>query len=348
MLRTIYKLISHFYPQSFRQEFSEEILVDLADLTDDFSRMNTLQKISLIRREVCGWVGSIIKEQIDRIKIGLSHFLDNCINLIVNRMEVDMTESKKISLGWMIHEKKDALLASLPPFLLGTSVSVTWLVIGGPWYTTTETRLRIGLAAGLLVAAVIALGGILALIRRFPVWGYTWLGTDVIGFVLLVKGLTEDQPYLIPEWVSMTVAGILMVFCAVVLITAVLKSWQAAGLVSIGMSTCMALTNIHLMAIGPFHRVDLAFLGITLGLLLTVLTYIYTQTSTRIQLIIFIGIGLINVGVLWLANNVWSVELTELGKPSPFVPMVIILLILLAAGWVLGIFNKPIKRILNK
>ena len=51
-----------------------------------------------------------------------------------------------------------------------------------PW------RLIAGVAVGLAPAAVIAIGGLIALVRRLPDWGYAWVGALLAGPLMSLLG----------------------------------------------------------------------------------------------------------------------------------------------------------------
>lgn len=256
--------------------------------------------------------------------------------------------SNKQSKNWQIGDQKTALLASLPPLLFGMSVTVTWLIIGGVWYNASEVQLKLGMVSGLLVAGMIACGGVIALLKRMPAWSYTWLGVNILGFVLFLQGIAEELPYTFPQWAEIFIAVLLLAFCGFVLIKAVLESWQAAGLVGIGMSTAMGLANVHLMAIPPYNRADLAFLGLGCGLIFSLLIYIYTRSSASLQAGLLALIAVINAAILYLADRVWAEKMIAVGKASPLVPMLVLLLLLSLSGPLTGLLRKPIQFIVGK
>jgi len=346
MLRQIYRVIQFCFPKPFRQEFNEEIMADLIDLEKDIKQCKPLQKLSLIRREIIGWFKSIIREQAHEIKRRFQQDFRDLQTIPSSEMELEM--EKETSTDWNIEGKKEALVASLPPFILGTAIWVTWLIIGGPWYTASETQLNAGLYTGLALAGLIALGGIVALFKRFPAWGYAWLGSDIIGTLLLLKSLAEEEPMLIPQWIIAVIFSTMLVFCAVVFIHAILKCWQAAGLISIGMSTTLALSTVYTMAIGPYHRVDLAILGLVCGLAFSLLVYGYVRSAQPMQISLLCMVSLLGIGLLIAANQVWAVQLAEMGKGSPLVPMLVILMILLLSGPLAGLFQKPVDTIFGR
>lgn len=241
---------------------------------------------------------------------------------------------------------RHAVLTGLPPLLIGSSVSSTWLIISGRWQEATALELRLGLAAGIIFAGIVAVGGFCALVKRFPVWGFSWLGADVVGFLLIMKSIAEENELLKSREVHTGLLGLTAIFAAVVFIAAVQRGWQMAGLVSIGMSTTMALVNIHMMAIPPFNRVDLAILGLIFGLVFFILTFAYYRSKNTVQLLILSIIASFNLVILWLANSVWSGYLSAMGKASPFLPMAVIMLLMLLAGPIAGLFHKPVERVL--
>jgi hypothetical protein len=144
----------------------------------------------------------------------------------------------------------------------------------------------------------------------------------------------------------------MMVLTAVLFLIAPLRSWLSAGLISIGISTTMALANAHMMAIGPYHHVELAVLGLVLGLVFSVLTYFFTRAKPAVQGTILLIIGVLNIGITWLANIVWTAHLEKLVKPvpvknSPFILMMIILALMLIVTPVAGIITKFLKKFIN-
>ncbi len=109
----------------------------------------------------------------------------------------------------------------------------------------------------------------------------------------------------------------MMVLTAVLFLIAALRSWQSEGLISIGMSATMELANVHLMAIGPYHHVELVVLGIIFGLNFSILTYFFNRAKPAVQGIILLIIGVLNIGITWLANTVWTAHLEKMVKPVP-------------------------------
>ena len=348
MLKTIFNILFRFYPLGFRCEFSEEMHADLVDLQAEYDRIFFFAKIHLLRREILGWFGGITQERIAQVRTMLWQLAASLRGNNSFRWEHEMKNKNYILTEWRLHDRKQSLIASLPPLLYGGSIWLTWLVIGGPWYTASEEQLHIAPFVGLLLCAVIAVGGFIALAKRLPAWGFTWLGTNVIAFLLVGKMIVEISTKPIPSWFSNAIMAATALFVVFILITAVLKSWQAAGLVSLGMSSCLTLNCFHFMAIGPFHRVDLVWLSLASGLVFSWIIYTYTQSRIWVQTALLVLTGVINAAILALANHVWTPQMGAEGGPSPLIPLLVIALILLLAGPISGLFHKPIDKLFGK
>jgi len=340
-------LLVRFYPRSIREEFGEEIAADLQSMANDVRSANAYTRGRFLLREIIGWVQLMATGYFDQFLIVILQaiFSSGFINV---EKEVLMGENGR----WQIQDRRKATLAALPMVLFGFSITLTWWIIGGPWYETTKATLRIALIAGLAVAGLIFLGGVAAIMKRIPDWGFTWLGANIIGLLLLIKGVAEDMYLPIIDVIGTIIMLAAMILAAVLFFIAAIRSWQAAGLISIGMSTTMALANVHMMAIGPYHHVELAVLGLVLGLVFSVLTYFFNRAKPAVQGTILLIIGVLNIGITWLANTIWTAHLEKLVKTvpvknSPFIPMVIILALMLIATPVAGIFGKFLKKYIN-
>ncbi|HEY59578.1 MAG TPA: hypothetical protein G4N92_02660 [Anaerolineae bacterium] len=223
----------------------------------------------------------------------------------------------------------------------------TWLIIGGPWYTVSRERIILSLIVGLIPAGVLALGGSCALIKGIPNWSYTWIGTDLMGVVLAIQALAEDRSYLLSPTADYIVIGLIMLAGLLLVGIPALRGWQQAGLVSIGLSTILSISNLHLVAVGPFHRYELAYLAGPLGLLIAVLLYFYVCGKGPACIGILLGIGTLNLGIATLANQVWQPWLSAHGKPSPLLPLMIFSTLLLCVGPIAGVIGKPLNKYLR-
>lgn len=253
---------------------------------------------------------------------------------------------------WTIDDQRQAVVAALPPLLFGLGIAVASLLRGGPWYAMPAWRLILGVAVGLIPAAVIAGGGLVALVRRLPDWGYTWVGATLMGVLLLAQTmadeLAEEGRFLISP-VEGPVAGVLILLAVLTALSAAaLRGWPQAGLVSIGLSATLGLSLCFAVTAGPFHRHDLALLAGPLGLLSAALIYAYARGSGLARIAVLLGFWLLNAGLVCMANQAWQTWLIARGKPSPAWPLLVLLTGLLLVGPFLALLVWPLRRVLRR
>ena len=129
-------------------------------------------------------------------------------------------------------DRSRSLVAALPPLLLGLGILLNALIVGAPWYTVPAWRFYLGMALELLAAVVIAAGGAIALWRRLPDWGYTWLGAALMllagGIKVLAEERAETGQFLISP--AGDIAVMMLVFLAglAALAAAALRGWAQA------------------------------------------------------------------------------------------------------------------------
>ncbi len=250
-----------------------------------------------------------------------------------------------------IHRRPDqsrSLVAALPPFLLGLGILLNALTFGGPWYAVPPWRLYLGIALELIPAVAIAVGALIALWRRLPDWGYTWLGAALMllagGIKVLAEERAEAGQFLISPAGDIAVVVLVLLAGLAALGAAALRGWAQAGMVSIGLATALALSLCATAANAPFYRYDLALLAGPLGLLTAALTYLYARRSGPIRLAAIAGIGLASVGAAWGVNQAWQTWVLARGQPSPLWPFLVLLVGSLLAGPCLGLLAQPLRR----
>gem|GEM_PF-5276339 len=238
--------------------------------------------------------------------------------------------------NWGIDGQRQAVAAALPPLLFGLGIALASLVRGGPWYAVPFWRLILSVVVGFIPAAVIAGGGFVALVRRLPDWGYTWVGASLMGLLLLAKTTTEELAeegtFLISPLEGPLVGVLILLAVLAALSVAALRGWRQAGLVSIGLSATFGLSLCFAVTAGPSHRHDLALLAGPLGLLSAALIYAYARGSRLVPIAVFLALWLLNAGLVWMANRVWQPWLVAGGKPSPAWPLMVLLTGLLLVG----------------
>jgi len=253
---------------------------------------------------------------------------------------------------WRIDNPRQALAAALPPLIFSLGIALSWQVISVPWHTAPPWRLIAGVVVGLAPAAVIAIGGLIALVRRLPDWGYVWVGAAMMGMALLLQALAEERAevgaFLISPVADIVMVLVVLLAGLVVLSVAALRGWPQAGLMSIGLAATLGLSLFYAVAIPPFYRRDVALLAVPLGLLVAALTYVYARGSDLVRIAVLAGIELVNVGIAWAADRVWQDWLLARGQPSPLLPLLVLLTGALLAGPLLGLLGRPLRGVLGR
>ena len=241
-----------------------------------------------------------------------------------------------------------SLVAALPSLLLGLGILLNALIVGGPWYTVPPWRLYLGIALELLPAVVVVIGAVIALWRRLPGWGYTWLGAALMllagGIKVLAEERAETGQFLISPAGDIAVTVLVFLAGLAALAAAALRGWAQAGMVSIGLATTMALSVCATTTNAPFYRYDLALLAGPLGLLTAALTYLFIHRSGPIRLLALAAIGVATIGVSWAVSQAWQARTLARGQPSPLWPFLFLLVGSLLAGPCLGLLVRPLHR----
>jgi hypothetical protein len=255
-----------------------------------------------------------------------------------------VTEDK----SWRIEDRRDAILASLPPVMMGFGIALGALVIWEPWYTIPRWRLMTGFAIMMFPGLIVALGGAWALVKRIPPWGLIWIGAAGMGLVLFVKTLAEERadfglPLLSP--VLDIVIGILLLLVISVLVgVSAWQGWRHAGMVSLGFATMAGMASFSMATAAPFNRYDLALLAAPIGLIMSSLIYLYLRKGDGGRFVAILVFGTMNAIVFFVVASIWN--LPE-GSPSPVIPFLVLLTGALLVGPIAGLIGRPIRRVIQ-
>ena len=252
---------------------------------------------------------------------------------------------------WGIQDRRAAVLASLPPLLFGSGIALGALVVHDPWYAVPRWRLYAGVLITVLPAVVVALGGLLALLRRLPAWGYSWVGAAAMGCLMFVKTLVEERadeglPLFSPV-IDLIIAILLVATLAALLAFAAWRGWRHAGLLSLGFATVISLFTLGAVTSAPFNRYDLALLAAPGGLAMSLLCYLYVRKGDLQRLMAIGGYVLLNTALLLVAGSVWRPWLTAHGRPSPVLPLFVLLTGAVLIGPIAGLFGRPLRRVMR-
>jgi hypothetical protein len=335
LITRVHALMARLYPYNFRLEFEGEMCTVFSDALTDAAHQGAGSVFNLWWRELRDWPRRLLTEY--------WHSISTLWNWRIFMTEIDQNKN------WKIEKRADALIAALPPLLFGVGIMISALIIWKPWYEIPTWRLYLGAGIGMgIPAIVVGVGGAIALFRRIPDWGYTWVGTAAMGALLLVKTIAEEQAdvgkYIFSEVFDLILAAVLVLGCLVLLIWVALRGWQQAGLVSIGFASLMGITAVSLATAAPFNRFDLALIAGPFGLLMAWLTYHFALGSTKIRAFVLAGIVVLNLGAVLMADTATrSWKLTS-QRPSFALPLFIFTTVALLSGPILGLIGVPVRK----
>jgi hypothetical protein len=332
LLRT-YTLLTILYPYGFRQEFSREMQ---AVFREKLVAKMAAGKWALWRvfwEEVHDWPGAVLTEYWFAFRETFGRGI-----MFLN------TEDK----SWRIKDRRDAILASLPPVMMGFGIALGALVVWEPWYTIPRWRLLTGFAITMLPGLIIGLGGIWAIIKRIPPWGYIWIGGAGMGLVLFVKTIAEERadfglPLISPVMDNVILILLLLTLTAIIGFSA-WQGWRHAGMVSLGFATMAGMASFSMAMAAPFNRYDLALLAAPVGLVMASLIYLFVRKGDGGRVISILVYGVMNAIVFFIVSSIWN--LPE-GSPSPVIPFLVVLTGALLVGPVAGLIGRPVRKVIQ-
>ena len=332
-LSRIYAFLTVFYPYGFRQEFASEMQVVFQEKLIATSGTGKWALWRDFWSELRGLPLAILTEYWFAFR---DTFGRGIMFLI--------TEDK----SWRIEDRRDAIIASLPPVLVGFGIALGALVVWEPWYTIPRWRLMTGFAIMMLPGLLIGLGGLWALIKRVPPWGHTWIGATGMGLVLFVKTIAEERadfglPIISPV-MDNVIAIILLIGIAVLIGVSAWQGWRHAGMVSLGFASMAGMASFSMATAAPFNRYDLALLAAPVGLIMASLIYLYVSKGDGGRVVAILVFGVMNAVVFFIVASIWN--LPE-GSPSPVIPFLIVLTGALLVGPIAGLIGRPVRRVIR-
>jgi hypothetical protein len=252
---------------------------------------------------------------------------------------------------------RDALLAALPPVLLGLSIGISLLlraplsrlVIGGP----TRIHYSPGIITGgmlvtigviVLAALILVIGGMVAAARRLPLWGTTWVGTAVMVIVFALMVAAEDLPYLVSPVIDVLIMMALLLLLGAALGAVGWRGPLLGGLAGLSTTMILSLVVVSWASNPPINRLDVGLLVGPLGLVYGGLLYGFvTGRPVRRVALLAIGVAIclgmmagVEYGVFWQ----WRVSHGQTGQP---LILVVVGVALLAFGPAVGLVAQRLR-----
>ena len=206
---------------------------------------------------------------------------------------------------------QEAIIAALPPLLLGLALSQLiffvrrWYLATGSYRWDGAMLASIGwsFAVALAVGAILVIGGAAAAMRRLPRWGYTWAAGGLMAVFLLGTLLSDDAEMNV-GWAVYGLA--LLVLGFTLFWAAARRGWQWAMLVSLAMTALFATGFTFFAIAAPFARFDIALAAAPVGFVFALLIYFFMigDDGARPRLLavgslLALGVAALYVGVTW-------------------------------------------------
>jgi len=251
--------------------------------------------------------------------------------------------------------RQDAWLAALPPVVLGLSIGISLLlraplsrlVIGGPTrihYTPGVITGTMAVAIGVIVLAalILVIGGVVAVARRLPLWGTTWVGTTVMVIVFALMVASDDLSYLVSPLIDVLIMMALMLLLGTALGAVGWRGPLLGGLAGLSTIMVLSLVVVSWASNPPMSRLDVGLLVGPLGLIYGGLIYSFvTGPPARRVALLTIG-GLLCLATMWGVEYgvfwQWRVSHGQAGQP----------LILLAVGLAILAFGPAVGLVAQR
>lgn len=343
----IYSFMLGFYPRSFQDDFKDE-MVDVFDaLMQDAKKRSMFSALTIFIREIIVIPFTAGKEHLtsstDRQKSAARTHL-NPIQFTNGRFPMKAKDNDR----FMIEDHRTTLFSTLAPMLIGLGISITWFIIGAPWYISSESMRKLAILIGSIPALLIAAVCIWAFLKKTPAWSATWLGTAITGTALVIQSLAEDNTFFASSY-GYALIAIFGIISLMIAITIALRNYQQAGLLGIGLSSMITLFQCHILSAGPTYHFWIGMAAILPGLLFSAMAYLFIRaTQMKDRVIILLGTAVLNITGVWLTARIYSPYLIQQGKISFAFPLAVIVCIALISGLLVQFARSTYLKILSK
>lgn len=334
-------------PMNFRQAFEQEMNQVFMMGSDQAHKKNRFPFL-FYYREIRDLPTLIIREH----RITIFEKVRNSLNQRTNtsfylqKEQHEMSHSRNDSRSFDV-DRREIIIASLPPVVLGLGITTSSLITGKPWYDLPQWRLTLAVAILLVAGGAISCGAIYALVRRIPDWGYSWIASAFLGAVLFIQAilgeLNDEGKLLITDEMEVVLAVFFLLIGFIVLLLASWRGWHRAGLFSLGLASTFVLALWQAVVAAPFNRHDIAVFALPLGLLFASLIYLYIRGTDPVRVLVIIGVTVLSVLAIFIATTAWESWLQNASKASPILPLIAILIFLLVAGPIAAGILRPIR-----
>jgi hypothetical protein len=346
---TCYAVLLRFYPRSIRAGFEEEMTGVFLETCLAAAHRSNGDYLRVLLRELSDFPCVLLHAYLDVFRNWLHQWV-SCGSPAFFPVNAGSQEERMVvrdELSSM--SKQQAVIGAFPPAVLGIGIMLASLIRTDVWYRLPTWQLYLSVGSVLLAGVVVGIGGLMALVKRIPDWGLTWVGCAFMGITLFMQvtiseGVDEGWFSISPIAEIALGLAFFLVGCILLLWTAN-RGWSQAGVFTIAVAATMGLSLFQSLTAAPFNRDDIALMAGPLGVLFSYLIYVYIRQDDRLRIAVIAGIGVTNVVVVFIAVNAWQSWFESRGTASPLLPLLVILTGLLLSGPLSALVLKPIKRI---
>lgn len=346
----VFSLLLRFYPHAIREEFAEEMRVVFLERCQEEAN-SAWGGLMVLLHEVMDFPKALFNAHQDVIRARLKHLIHSRSMRFTPLSGLHREGSMTPREAFEIEGRRQTVLSALPPSVLGLGVMLAALIRTDVWYRLPTWQIYLSVSVVLIAGAVVGIGGLIALVRRLPEWGLTWVGSAFMGAVLTLQvtlGEGVDEGWLTLSPIMETILGLTFFLLGFLLLLWIAnRGWSRTGLFTIAVAATMGLSLFQSLTAAPFNRDDIALMAGPLGLIFSLLIYLYVTQPARTRIAILVGVGLTNAGVVFIAANAWGSWLENQGTPSPLFPLLVIVTGLLLSGPLSALILDPIKRLLG-
>lgn len=332
-----FRWLLRLLPDDFAREFGEEMHSVFCQRLHEAKQKNLAGLLAVLLLEGSGLLRLIFSEQGRVLRDGLLRAAG-----IERSMQMN---TKPSDTPWVYRANQNPWLAALPPFIFSLGGALG-LLAG----LTGSLYLVVG--AWVLTVLVIGAGGLAALLKRLPDWGWTWSGAALMlgaaGLKLMAEELAETGKFILSPFGDLALMGVILLAGFVLLLAAAWRGWQPAGLVSLGFTAIFGLSTLTLVSSAPFNRTDLALLVLPAGILYALLIRLYILGRDGARVGLLAGAWFLNAGMFYLAHRVWQPWLSARGSITPLIPLLVFSTGFVLSGPLVGLLRKSFLKMFAK
>ncbi|MBS3784463.1 MAG: hypothetical protein KGY78_08460, partial [Anaerolineae bacterium] len=180
VLCVLYGWLNRLYPPGFRATFGEEMQAVFAAAAAEAGSRGLAPLLVLWFRELGDWPGAVLSAYWWRARQVHARIKRQGGMMMENAWSRDRTDRL-----WAIDDRSRAMVAALPPVVMGVGIAAAAMINGRSWFDLTIWQQGLVILLTALPVGILSLGGLIALIRSIPEWSYAWAGGTFVAATVL-------------------------------------------------------------------------------------------------------------------------------------------------------------------